>query len=172
MPVYVFRLSHRASRDKRITTHCALVARALGAAGFVYSGQKDPHLEESVKKVVRQWGGKFTIEYTNRWQTFFREWKGKIVHLTVYGMPLEKKIPEIRKARGNILVVIGGEKVPSDVYKEAGWNISVTNQPHSEVAALALFLDRYFHGKAFDAEFPEARIKVIPRKRGKKVIKH
>ena len=170
MAVYIFRLSHRPARDKRITTHCALVARAMGAKGFYYSGQKDPNLEKSVKGVVRQWGGEFFIEYVPKWQPFFKQWKGKIAHLTVYGMPLEKKIKAMRN-KGDILLVVGGEKVPSEVYKQSDWNISVTSQPHSEVAAIALFLDRYYHKKALDMQFPGAKLKVVPQERGKKVIK-
>ena len=33
--VYVLRIGHRPGRDKRITTHVALVARAFGANGFI-----------------------------------------------------------------------------------------------------------------------------------------
>ncbi|MGI0148094.1 MAG: tRNA (cytidine(56)-2'-O)-methyltransferase, partial [Thermoplasmata archaeon] len=33
--VTVLRLGHRPSRDKRVTTHVALVARAFGAAGIL-----------------------------------------------------------------------------------------------------------------------------------------
>ncbi|MEM2376537.1 MAG: tRNA (cytidine(56)-2'-O)-methyltransferase, partial [Sulfolobales archaeon] len=35
MKVFVLRLGHRPLRDKRVTTHVALTARAFGANGFV-----------------------------------------------------------------------------------------------------------------------------------------
>ena len=46
-----------------------------------------------------------------------------------------------------LLVVVGAEKVPWDVYEQAEYNVGVTNQPHSEVASLAVFLDRLFEGE-------------------------
>jgi tRNA (cytidine56-2'-O)-methyltransferase len=49
--------------------------------------------------------------------------------------------------------------------------VAVGNQPHSEVAALAILLDRLGHGKALDQlEFPGGKIKVIPCARGKNVV--
>ena len=168
--VWVFRLGHRISRDKRISTHCSLVARAFGATGMFYSGQKDPGLEDSVKKVVKNWGGKFRLKYEKNWKRFLGNWKGKIAHLTVYGVPLEKAMKKIRPAKGKLLVVIGGEKVPGEVYHLSDWNVSVTGQPHSEVASLALFLDRVFRGKEFSLRF-KGKLKVVPQERGKKVIK-
>ncbi|MCC6052717.1 MAG: tRNA (cytidine(56)-2'-O)-methyltransferase, partial [Desulfurococcaceae archaeon] len=33
--IYVLRYGHRPERDKRVTTHVALVARAFGASGFI-----------------------------------------------------------------------------------------------------------------------------------------
>ena len=61
--VSVLRLGHRIERDKRLTTHCALVSRAFGAEKMFYTGDKDSILEESVKKISRAWGGDFVIEY-------------------------------------------------------------------------------------------------------------
>ena len=43
--IEVVRLSHRLPRDIRITTHCALTARAFGATKFIYGGQKDKGCE-------------------------------------------------------------------------------------------------------------------------------
>ncbi|HID73768.1 MAG TPA: tRNA (cytidine(56)-2'-O)-methyltransferase, partial [Thermoplasmata archaeon] len=41
--------------------------------------------------------------------------------------------------------------------------------PHSEVAALAIFLDRYFEGKELRRDFGGPK-RVIPHHRGKSVI--
>ena len=75
----------------------------------------------------------------------------------------------IRNAKKDILIVVGSEKVPSEMYQLADFNVAVGNQPHSEVAALAVFLDWYFEGKELRKEFGNARLKIVPQKRGKKV---
>ncbi len=165
MEIYVLRLGHRPERDKRISTHVALTARAFGARG-IYFDRKDESVFESVRDVVDRWGGDFFIEVAN-WKKLLKEFDGLKVHLTMYGIPLPQKIDEIRKAE-KVLVVVGAEKVPSEVYEMCDLNISIGNQPHSEVAALAVFLDRVL-GKVFDLEFENAKLRVIPSERGKVV---
>jgi len=167
MDIYVLRLGHRPERDKRISTHVALTARAFGAKG-IYFDTYDESVFESVRDVVRRWGGEFFIEHVN-WKKLLKEFDGLKVHLTMYGISLLDKIDEIRKAK-KILVVVGAEKVPGEVYELCDLNISIGNQPHSEVAALAVFLDRVLNGLVFNLEFPNAKIKVVPCERGKKVI--
>jgi len=169
MKIYVLRLGHRAGRDPRISTHCGLVARALGADGIIYTGERDGKLMESIRKVSKEWGGKFEVRYEKSWKTVMKKWKGKAAHLTMYGMPVQKVIPEIRKEK-NLLVIVGGEKVPWEVYEKADWNVSVTSQPHSEIAALAVFLDQVFRGKELGKKFPKARKKIVPQEKGKKII--
>ncbi len=169
MKAFVLRLGHRVSRDQRISTHCGLVSRAFGADGIVYSGEKDEKLLESVRNVAKEWGGEFEVKYERNWKSFVRGWKGKTVHLTMYGLPVQEVMGRIKKEK-NILVIVGGEKVPPEVYELADFNVSVTNQPHSEVAALAIFLDRFFGGKELDRKFPGAKKVVIPQERGKKVL--
>ncbi|RLI80495.1 tRNA (cytidine(56)-2'-O)-methyltransferase [Archaeoglobales archaeon] len=166
MEIYVLRLGHRVGRDKRISTHVALTARALGAKG-IYFDVYDDSVFDSVKDVVERWGGDFFIEKVE-WRSFLKKFNGLKVHLTMYGLPLIEKIDEIRKA-DRILVVVGAEKVPPEVYEMCDSNISIGNQPHSEVAALAVFLDRVL-GKTFDLKFKNAKIKVVPSERGKNVI--
>jgi tRNA (cytidine56-2'-O)-methyltransferase len=172
MKVIVLRLGHRISRDHRISTHCGLVARALGADGIVYSGDPDESAIDSVRRVSEQWGGKFETKFEKSWKKAVKDYRKKgytIVHLTMYGMPVQKTIAKI-KSKGRILVVVGGEKVPWEMYHLADYNISVTSQPHSEIAALALFLDRALGGKELDKKFSGARKIVVPQECGKKVI--
>ncbi|MBI2578759.1 MAG: tRNA (cytidine(56)-2'-O)-methyltransferase [Candidatus Aenigmarchaeota archaeon] len=169
----VLRLGHRVGRDERISTHCGLVARALGADKIIYSGDMDNGIIESIKKTAEAWGGKFSVSYEPNWRSVIKAYKKKgfvIAHLSMYGIPMQKKIRELRKKK-KMLVIIGGEKVPSEVYHLAGYNIAVTSQPHSEVAALALLLHEYFSGKELDKKFSKARLKIVPQERGKKVEK-
>lgn len=169
MKVYVLRIGHRAGRDPRISTHCGLVARALGADGIIYTGERDENAMESVRKVSKEWGGSFGVKYEKSWKSVLSGWKGRIIHLTMYGLPLDGVVGKM-KCKKDILVVVGGEKVPWEVYEKADFNVSVTNQPHSEIAALAVFLDHLFRGKELDNGFPKASKRIVPQKCGKKVI--
>ncbi|MFQ6128820.1 MAG: tRNA (cytidine(56)-2'-O)-methyltransferase [Thermoplasmata archaeon] len=166
--ISVLRLGHRIPRDRRITTHVALVARAFGADCILVS-TKDSALERSVTKVVEKFGGEFHISTGVNWRKMLKEWKGIIVHLTMYGQKLKDAIPKMGK--DDLLIVIGGEKVPSEVYDLADFNISVGNQPHSEVAALAVFLDRLLEGKPLERDF-EGNMRIVPSGEGKRVIEH
>lgn len=169
MAVTVLRLGHRPSRDKRISTHVGLVARAFGADNLFYSGLKDSSLEDSIQKVASKWGGSFGVAHVKDWKALINEWKGKSCHLTMYGMPVQKMMRGIRGHK-DLLVVVGGEKVPWEVYELCDWNVGVTNQPHSEVAALSVFLHEYFRGKELSLRFKGASKRVVPRAKGKKVV--
>jgi tRNA (cytidine56-2'-O)-methyltransferase len=100
-----------------------------------------------------------------------REWEGRIVHLTMYGERVQDVEADVRAAHDDepLLVVVGAEKVPFEVYDAADWNVGVTNQPHSEVAALAVFLDRLFDGRELEREWVDAERRVIPQETGKRV---
>lgn len=173
MEVKVLRLDHRRQRDARITTHVCLTARAFGASGVFLDGDHDQKLMENVRDVVKRWGGSFQIEYQKNWETLLEEWKnndGEIVHLTMYGEPVQKLTPQIKNSKKDKLVVVGGPRVPTEVYQKADWNVAVTSQPHSEVSALAIFLHLLFDGEEFDLEFEGGEIKVLPSPKGKKVV--
>src|SRR3989338_7119724 len=90
MKITVLRLGHRISRDKRITTHCALVARAFGAEEIILSGEEDESVLNSVEKVVENWGGKFKARFEKNWKKVIKNFKGDKIHLTFYGKPLEE----------------------------------------------------------------------------------
>lgn len=165
--ITVLRLGHRIHRDQRISSHVFLVARAFGARKGIYSGERDKNLENSIKKVVKQWGGPFEVRYTKNWKQEIRKFKGLKVHLSMYGIPFQKKLKELRKK--NTMLIVGGEKVQPEVYQTADMNLAVSSQPHSEVAALGLFLHEYFQGRELNKGFSKARLKVVPQEKGKKV---
>jgi len=169
MDIFVLRLGHRPARDKRMSTHVALTARAFGAKG-IYVSTKDSELEESVRDVAGRFGGSFEIKTGVKWKSFLREFQGTKVHLTMYGVHIDDALPKIiAESKGRILIVVGAEKVPADVYQLADFNVAVGNQPHSEVAALAVFLDRLTQGEGLRGEF-DGRLRVLPCERGKKVV--
>lgn len=166
--VAILRIGHRPERDQRVTTHVGLTARALGARGM-YLAESDKGVVESIADVTSRWGGDFFCEHQVKWRSFIRAWKaegGSVVHLTMYGLNLPDVIGEIR-TRDKILVIVGAEKVPGEIYGLADFNVAVTGQPHSEISSLALFLDHLFSGSELQTEFPGAQIRIIPSKAGK-----
>ncbi len=169
MTVTVLRLGHRPQRDKRLSTHVLLAARAFGARDAVYSGVKDPRLEETVAELVEDWGGGFTVRHTDSWRATVKAWRGEVVHLTMYGLPVQQVIQEIRASPEPKLVAVGGPKVPREIYDLATWNVSVTSQPHSEVSALAVFLHMLFGGEELERNYEGARLSIKPMSRGKDV---
>jgi len=171
MRVVVLRLGHRPERDKRITTHVGLVARAFGASEMLLTG-RDAHIEESLADAAHRWGGNFALRSGVSWRGEVVRWKeagGAVVHLTMYGTNLPDVIDEISHCERDLLVAVGAEKVPAEMYQLADWNVAVGNQPHSEVAALAVFLDRLFLGRELEGEFPGG-LKIVPSPRGKQVL--
>jgi len=155
--VAVLRLGHRPGRDERMTTHVGLTARALGA-DHVILADEGASRAETITEVTDRFGGPFADETTDAPLALLAEWAGRIVHLTMYGLPLQGEMADVRDVHEEdpLLVVVGAEKVPWDVYETADWNLAVTNQPHSEVASLAVFLDRLFEGAELDREWVDA----------------
>jgi len=176
--VVVLRWGHRPERDKRLTTHVALTARAFGADGMILSDIEDEKVKASVEKVVKGWGGPFFFEMGKPWRQAIKEWKekgGVVVHLTAYGENIQTSdvLNRIKACRKDIMVIVGSQKVPGEFFSEkvSDFNVAIGNQPHSECSSLAVFLDRLFEGKELEREFENAKLKIIPQARGKKVVK-
>lgn len=171
MNIEVLRLGHRPQRDKRITTHVCLTARAMGARA-AHIAEEDGHVVASVRDLSARFGGAFQVADGTGWKGLVRQWKergGQVVHLTMYGRPLGAAVPDVLARGADVLVVVGAEKVPGELYKMADENVAVGNQPHSEVAALALLLDRLRGGAWENDEFPGAELRVVPTADGKRV---
>ena len=96
-----------------------------------------------------------------------------MVHLTAYGENIQTSdvLQRIKATGKDILVIVGSQKVPREFFSISDFNVAIGNQPHSECSSLAIFLDRFFKGEELTREFERARIKIIPKARGKKVIK-
>ena len=170
--ICVLRLGHRRERDKRITSHLGLTARAFGADKIILSGEEDNSPIETWNSVTSRFGGGFNCYYEPKPLKLLRKIsKNKsstIIHLTMYGEDMEETIPKIPNDN-SMIIVVGGTKVPGEVYGLSDYNICIGNQPHSEVAALALFLDALTDGEGFDQEFPNAKLIIHPSKSGKDV---
>ena len=164
--IAVIRIKHRAHRDSRVSTHVGLVARAFGADKMFIA--YDEKIKQSIEKLCNKFGGNFKIEFFDNYENIIKNWQGKIVHLTMYGEHINKFDFQQLKDK-DILIIVGGSKVPPEIYELADFNIAIGNQPHSEVSALAVFLDRYFGGKSINKNF-NGKIKIISSKKDKIVI--
>jgi tRNA (cytidine56-2'-O)-methyltransferase len=201
--VTVLRLGHRPGRDDRMTTHIGLTARALGADRAVFEPDATDAVE-TARGVTERFGGPFEAILAESPMGRLRDWDGPVVHLTMYGLPVEETVEEVRAAMADtddeadgdgeaadgeaatgdagadsetgrddgdgLLVVVGAEKVPFEVYERADYNVGVTNQPHSEVAALAVFLDRLFGERELERDWEAPDRRVVPQAEGKRVV--
>lgn len=182
--VTVLRIGHRIIRDKRITSHVVLVARAFGASRIIIAGEKDPSLISTVEKVIAEWGGFFELKMIpeDDWELFVKQWKKKdkfVIHLSMYGENLYdfeksvsfKHLKNHSDELSKLLVIVGGKKVPGKVFQLADWNIAIGNQPHSEVSSLAVFLE-HLMPDILQKMFEKAGKRIIPSVNGfKKFIK-
>ncbi len=170
--ITVLRLGHRFERDKRISTHVCLTARAFGADNVVFD-VRDERVEDSIKRITDEWGGNFKVDFTDNAKKFIKNFDGIKVHLTMYGLNINDVIDEVIKKfekEKNLLIIVGGQKVDAEIYFIVDYNIGIGNQPHSEVAALAVFLDRLFKGEELKRKF-NGKIEVIPKEKGKEIIR-
>lgn len=170
MVIEVLRIGQRLVRDDRVTTHVALVARAFGASK-IYMNEVNPEIKDTLEKINKTWGGDFEISFIDNWKQVAKQKKesAKIIHLTMYGENINDVESNLRNEE-NLLIVVGAEKVPREIYDLADYNVAIGGQPHSEVSALAVLLDRILKGKQFQASFENAQRKIIPTKQGKNVV--
>ena len=169
--IVVLRLGHRPERDKRITTHVGLTARALGARGLLLASD-DKKITENIEEMASRWGGDFFVKNDVSVKKEIGKWRengGKVCHLSMYGINLPDAVPEL-KEQTKLMIIVGAEKVPGEIYELADWNVAVGNQPHSEVAALAITMDRISESDPLTAVFENAEMTVVPMAKGKKVI--
>lgn len=171
MRIEVVRLGHRPERDKRMTTHVCLTARAFGA-DRVYVDTGDNELEQRLSQVTEQFGGEFEVRSGISPRGLIKSSRATVVHLTMYGENVgtwdEARWAELR-SKPCVLVVVGSTKVPREYFEMADVNVAIGNQPHSEVAALAVFLDRLTGGQHLLDE-TGGKVKVVPQERGKLVV--
>ncbi|MDR2830138.1 MAG: tRNA (cytidine(56)-2'-O)-methyltransferase [Methanobrevibacter sp.] len=172
MKIEVLRLNHRKNRDTRISTHVCLTARAFGASKIYITGDNDRKLIENVNDLVKRFGGSFEVTHSKNYINIIEDYQnngGEVIHLTMYGLQVQNIVKDIQKSNKDKLIVVGSSRVPTKVYKKVDWNVSVTNQPHSEVSSLAIFQHILLNGKEFDINFNNSVFEIIPMAEGKKV---
>ena len=174
--VVVLRWGHR-PRDYRLTTHVALTARAFHASGIIVADVNDESIKRTINKVVYNWGGKFFFEMGVPWKTVIRKWRKKndiVVHLTAYGENIQTSdvLQRIKASKGNLLVIVGGRKVPKEFFSPeiSHFNVAIGNQPHSECSSLAVFLDRFFEGRELKTKFKGGRLRITQPKSEKRAF--
>ncbi|OIR23512.1 MAG: hypothetical protein BEU00_02300 [Marine Group III euryarchaeote CG-Epi3] len=155
----ILRLGHRPERDKRITTHVALTARAFGASK-IYVSSPDSRVVKSVEDVVSKFGGNFSIVSTSNPKKILQSSNLLKIHLTMFGLGMDERLDEIQKGDKDVLFIVGAEKVPPWVFELSDHNISIGNQPHSEVAALAIAMNNLYP-QCYNTEF-SGKLSVIP----------
>jgi tRNA (cytidine56-2'-O)-methyltransferase len=169
--IRVLRVGQRFVRDDRTLTHLCLVSRALGAES-IFIGDAEKNVVGTLEEVNRTWGGDFRAVLGVPWKKVIKDSKAEgrsVVHLTMYGMPLQDMVAELRELQ-KLLLVVGGPKVPGRVYHESDYNIAVTSQPHSELAALAIALHEIQSGEELKRTFDKSRLRIFPSPRGKRVV--
>jgi tRNA (cytidine56-2'-O)-methyltransferase len=117
---------------------------------------------------MKRFGGPFSIESGASYRPFLKDPSATKVHLTMYGLPMQEVLPRIDRSR-DLVVIVGAEKVPREVYEMADFNVGVGNQPHSEVAALAVFLYALQGDAPLRRPFEGGEVVVEPSARGKVV---
>jgi tRNA (cytidine56-2'-O)-methyltransferase len=171
--IKVLRIGQRYVRDDRTLTHLCLVSRALGAEA-IYLEDAEKDVIGTLEEVNRTWGGDFRATLGEPWRKVIREAKKEgrsVIHLTMYGLPIQEVLPALRSL-DSILVVVGGPKVPGEVYRESDFNVAVTSQPHSEVAALAITLHEIQGGEELKRTFQKSKLRILPSPRGKRVVEN
>lgn len=132
----------------------------------MYLPNIDERIKQTLEDVTGRFGGSFSVREIDNWRGLIENWSGDVIHLTMYGEDIDTFFEG--KNIENPLIIVGAEKVPSEVYDKTDYNVSVGNQPHSEVAALAVFLDRY-KGRKLSKKY-DGDLGIIPRKKGKKIV--
>jgi len=148
-----------------MTTHVGLTARAFGASSM-YLPKMDERIKNTLDDVTERFGGSFSVKEAEDWRGMIDNWEGDVIHLTMYGEDVDTFFE--KNEIQDPLIIVGAEKVPAEVYDKSDKNVSIGSQPHSEVAALAVFMDR-LNVRKLEKNY-DGDIGIIPRKKGKKIV--
>ncbi len=150
-----------------MTTHVGLTARAFGL-NKMFMPDLDEDIKNSLEDVADRFGGDFQVKERKDWEHLVKGWDGETIHLTMYGEDIDSFFENNEVE--NPLIIVGSKKVPRKIYDKADHNVAVGSQPHSEVASLAVFLDRYNNRSI--TRLTGGEMSVIPSEDGKRVLDH
>jgi tRNA (cytidine56-2'-O)-methyltransferase len=128
----------------------------------------DDDVADTVEDVNERFGGDFTVEEEASWRPLIRDFEGPSLHLTMYGQRHDEVLDAVDEPT-EVLLIVGSQKVPSDVYDLATHNVAVGNQPHSEVAAIATILCDLQGSKQLYADREGADLVIEPSNGEKRV---
>ena len=74
-----------------------------------------------------KFGGDFEVKSTSNPKKLVKEWAGKIIHLTMFGISIDDEIINIKENNEDILFIVGAEKVPPWVFELSDYNIAIGN---------------------------------------------
>lgn len=142
-----------------------LTARAFGASSVVLTSSSheiNSKLKRFCNSVANKWGGNFSVQFISNWKSYISSKTNyKTVYLTRYGISIQKQQYSIRSYK-NVLLIISTDKERPELNKISDFNISITAQPHSSIAAMAIFLNMYYAGRELSLNFSKAQYKVVP----------
>ena len=72
----------------------------------------NPDIKDTVNKINKTWGGRFSIEFIDKWKPIVKKKKDegfKIVHLTMYGENINDAQVRVTNCE-KLLIVVGAEK--------------------------------------------------------------
>ncbi|MHA1786517.1 MAG: tRNA (cytidine(56)-2'-O)-methyltransferase [Candidatus Helarchaeota archaeon] len=162
-------------RDERITAHLALISRLFDVRKFLLADIEDKGLKQNIKKLQNIWGGNLDLQVKINPSKYITNWKlskGFIVHLTMYGEKFDDEILKKLKTHKKLLIIVGSQKVPFKYYELSDLNLSIGNQPHSELSALTILLYELL-GRKKDflyRDFKNSKQKIIPSSKSKKIV--
>ena len=143
-----------------------LTARALGASEITFIGKTDKKLLKHLNALNKAWGGTFKVSFAKSYQEVIKSSSKYVkVCLTRYGIPLQNKIYALKTYKNIVLIV------PSSATKDVSkytpdFSISVTSQPHSGSAAVAIFLHEFYSGRELAMHFENAKYKLVEKENG------
>ena len=82
-----------------------MTARAFGCQK-VFLSKADSRVSKTVSAVVEKFGGDFSVENVTSIETFVKKWPGVVVHLTMFGLPIDDFVEEFKIVDSDILFVV------------------------------------------------------------------
>ncbi|MGC8478429.1 MAG: hypothetical protein ACP5NE_00670 [Candidatus Micrarchaeia archaeon] len=138
----------------------ALTARAFGAQSVTFTMRANRKLANYIKRTNSRWGGKFDVYFEKNWNEVIERSKNyEKVYLTLGGVPINKMIYRIRTYK-NIMLIVTLQGRERDFGQFADFNVSITNQPHSTISSVAVFLHMFYSGRELAIRFNNAKYKI------------